>query len=404
MKSSPSESVAGKRALIFYHCFVTSVGGGPYLPLLLICELQRRGYFVTLALNRESYLEHAKKFFHVDFDTQKVNMVIISPRNEFLKSWDYKRPFYRPWQLKKLAKDADICISTSTIMDFGKPAHYFISSRRSFWEAAFLKYVRHISPSKGFASRVRRIWIFFVDTFFRPLIGVRATRKIVSDPRNHVYPNSQYINTLAHEFYGSFTGNVFYPPTMFKVTMKDVKRNPLQINYVGRIHPEKHLEDIINIVELARDLSGLDLTLHIAGYLYENSYVTMLKQTAKEKKWIQLVGPVYGEAKERFLLSGTYAVHAERDEAFGISVTEYLKAGCIPIVPDEGGTVEVVDSPALTYHTNKDAALILAKLLQDEAFRKEQLAHCQERAKDFAMEIYMEKQRLLLDRILSKET
>lgn len=91
-----------------------------------------------------------------------------------------------------------------------------------------------------------------------------------------------------------------------------------------------------------------------------------------------------------------------REETFGISITEYLKAGCIPIVPDEGGTMEIVDSPALTYHTNEEAASILAKLLQDDTFHKEQLAHCEERAKAFTMDSYMEKQRQLLDRILSE--
>jgi hypothetical protein len=34
---------------------------------------------------------------------------------------------YRCKQLKKLAAGADVCISTSNIMDFGRPAHHFIT-------------------------------------------------------------------------------------------------------------------------------------------------------------------------------------------------------------------------------------------------------------------------------------
>ena len=100
------------------------------------------------------------------------------------------------------------------------------------------------------------------------------------------------------------------------------------------------------------------------------------------------------------MLSATDALHAERDEAFGISVTEYLKAGLIPIVPDEGGTPEIVDSPALTYRTNEDAAQILAHLLSDAGFRENRRRHCVERAKLFSREAYLERQGKLLAEIV----
>ena len=105
--------------------------------------------------------------------------------------------------------------------------------------------------------------------------------------------------------------------------------------------------------------------------------------------------------KNAFLLGGTYTVHARRDKEFGISITEYLKAGCIGIVPDEGGTPEIVANPALTYHTNEDSARILAHLLNDEV-RWEQLDHCKKRVEFFSFDQYMEMQHSLLDRILER--
>ena len=122
---------------------------------------------------------------------------------------------------------------------------------------------------------------------------------------------------------------------------------------------------------------------------------------AKERDWLRFTGALYGEDKDRFLLSGSYAIHAERLEAFGISVVEYLKTGNIAIVPDEGGTPEIADSPDLTYHTDEEAAQILAKLLTDTSFRERQRNHCAARAKFFSVEAYLGRQRELLETILS---
>ena len=99
-------------------------------------------------------------------------------------------------------------------------------------------------------------------------------------------------------------------------------------------------------------------------------------------------------------MSGSFALHAERIEAFGISVAEYLVAGLIPIVPDEGGTPEVVGSPALAYHAAEDAARILSRLVTDGDFRDEQRRNCAERAKVFTRESYLERQHELLRRIV----
>ncbi len=390
-----------KRVLIYYTFFASWNGGAAFLPLLFIAELQKTCE-VTLALNDLSNVENAAEMTGIPVDFSTLKVVQVTPKNDFLRKLDTKFRFYKIWKMKRLAKNADICICTANMIDFGKPGYHFVALLRSFWDSSFTDYTRHIPSPKGFDACKRMIRSFLAETILRPLLGVRSTRKILADPREHIYPNSQYVDSVMRGFYGPFTGAVFYPPTTFEVKLKDVKRNPLQVNYIGRISKEKCIEDIIHIVELARASSGSDLILLIAGQMENSPYVERMKQIAEEKEWIRFVGHVYGETKERFLLSGTYAVHAERDETFGIAITEYLKAGCIPIVPDEGGTVEIVDSPALTYHTNEDAATILVKLLQNEDFRKEQLAHCEERAGAFTMAAYLERQHMILERIFAE--
>jgi glycosyltransferase involved in cell wall biosynthesis len=91
---------------------------------------------------------------------------------------------------------------------------------------------------------------------------------------------------------------------------------------------------------------------------------------------------------------------AMRKEASGISVMEYLKAGLIPIVPDEGGACEVVDNRELAFHSNEEAASIPVRLLNDPGFREQQRRLCGERAKAFPKDACMERQHKLLQDIV----
>ena len=390
----------GKKVLIYYYKFAANLGGSDYLPLLFIAELQQRGCDVTLALDWESDLEQATKLYHVDLDTKKVHIRIVKPKNQFIGRLDSILPFYRVRKLKKLAKHADVCISTANMIDFGKPAHHVVYLMRLFGDNAFNDFCQHRPPLTGFPRLKRRIRNMIAESILRPVLGVRSTRKILADQRESIYVPSQYVADTMQAFFGPFNCTVFYPPTSFDIPPMEIERDPMRVIYLGRIQQEKGILEIVDIVEQARELSARDVRLHLAGPLTPGAYTEKLERIVAETPWIQLVAPVYGKEKAAFLLSGTFAIHAERDEAFGISITEYLKAGCIPIVPDEGGTPEVVGNPALAYHTNKDAARILTRLLTDEAFRLEQLKLCKERAKSFSFEHYMETQHIILDTIL----
>ena len=390
-----------KRALVYYKVFLTWVGGGRFLPLLFIAELQKTCE-VTLALCIESDIRKAAEITGIPIDVSRLNVVLVKPKNKFLARIDDILPFFRIWKLKKLAKNADVCISTVNMIDFGKPAHHFVYLLKLFGDNAFIDFATHAPPKKGMALFKRKARTFLAETILRPMLGIRSTRKIIADPREHIYPTSQYVDGIMREFYGSFNSTVFYPPTNFEIKLKDVERDPNRVNYIGRISEEKRIERIIAIVEQARESSGADFSLFIAGQMEDSPYGRKLQRIAKDKPWIQFVGQVLDEAKERFLLSGSYAIHAERDETFGIAITEYLKAGCVPIVPDEGGTVEIVDSPELTYHTDEEAAKILLRLHQDKAFYEAQLAHCRERAGLFSMQAYMENQHKVLSAMLAE--
>jgi len=390
-----------KKVLIYFTQFSRELGGSEYMPLLFLAELQKK-CDVTLALNWESDVAAAARLCGIPVDTERLKVVLVKPESSFLRRLDAVLPFYRTWMLKRLAAEADLCISTVNMFDFGKPAHHFVYFMRMFGDNAFNDYFMHREPKRGAALLKRKLRTLLAESVLRPLLGIRSTRKILRDMREHIYPTSRYVEETMRNFYGPFNSTVFYPPTIFEFPGGGVARDPLRVTCLSRISPDKKIEEIVGIVEEARRLSGLDLSLHVGGMMDDGACSRMLRGLAAERSWLHLDGAVYGEEKRKFLLSGSYAIHAERDEAFGISVAEYLKAGLVVLVPDEGGSREVVDDPALTWHAPDDAARILLRLLTDPEFREERRKRCAGRAERFSAASYRQRQSALLERILAE--
>ena len=386
-----------KKVLLYYN-FSFSFGGGDFLPLSFIAELQN-ACDLTVALDRADGLRQAADLYGIAIDPAAFKVEQVTPKGYDIRRHNAYLSLYRARRLKKLARTADICISLSNITDFGRPAHHFMNML-AFGDNAFTAYVKSGSKTsrKGLSGTFRSV----AGSIFRAILGMRTKSRIIRDPKERVYPNSRFVERLMTEFYGPFNSTVFYPPTLFAVRNPSIRRDPLKVVCIGRVLREKRITDIIDIVRRARILSKQDLTLHIAGRIdQEPAYGETLRKIASQERWVVLTGALYGKEKEEFLTSGTYAVHAERDEAFGISVAEYLVAGFVPVVPDEGGSCEVVSNPDVTYHTNEDAAQILARLLFDEEFRARQQASCAVRAKFFSRDAYLDRQRELLRGILA---
>lgn len=383
-----------KKVLIYYRYFGRTLGGGEYLPLAFAAELQKE-CAVTLALDWTDNVELASEKLGVPLDFSRLSVVQAMPPGFHATTNGPLLSVRRFRRLRQLAADADVCISLANLMDFGKPAHHFLITI-GLGDPAFDDYVARRSPS--LPVRAKRA----AGSLLRPLLGMRSKRSLLADPRQRLYPNSRYAARLIEDFYGPFSGQVFYPPTLFEpAPASDTARNPFRVVYLGRVSPAKRILDIVDIVEKARALSGAPLELRLAGRLDESPFKTRLLRLAADRPWLAIDGELYGREKEDFLLSATYAIHAMRTEAFGISVTEYLKAGLLPLVPDDGGSREVVDNPALTYHSNDEAARLLARLPADPAFREAQRRRCTERARLFSRDAYLERQRQVLRAILA---
>lgn len=387
------------RAVVYYVGFGPSLGGAEYRPLIVVRELLKT-FDVTLAMD---WVRHdpreAMRTYGIDFDPSRLRIEPLKPESAFLRKIDAVIPLFSVRRLQKIARECDVCVSCANMVDFGKPGFHFIYLLTRFGDNAFNDFYSHRPPLAGWALAKRRFRTFLAESFLRPLFGVRSARRLLGDPRERVYANSEYVLKTMRAFYGPFSNRTVYPPTIFEFDGPAVPRDPLRVVYIGRITALKGVREILAIVERARRDSGVDLTLDLAGAITHDAfgpYVQEIQRLVAERPWAKLTDNLYGEDKRRFLLGGTFAIHACRCEAFGISVVEYLKAGVVPVVPDDGGSPEIVAARELTYGDDAAAVRILVRLATDEAFRNRMQAHCRQRAALFARDRFAEEVRDLI--------
>lgn len=385
--------------VLLYYNFSYPLGGGDLLPLAFAEELQDASR-VTMAVDSLPGFRRASDAFGIRLDPARVSVVPLFPDSYSGKVHTHWHSLLRNFRLKRLARKADVCISAANLTDFGRPAHHFVNLL-----AGIDPRLPQVAAGDGggapapFWKGLRRQ---FVESVGRPLSGSRSKRALVLDPRERVYPNSCYVRDILLRFYGPFDASVFYPPTLFSPHRADVPRQPLRCLCLGRISPSKRIPDIIEIVDRARRISHADLRLVVAGPIAPGSReAAFLERAAASNPWLEVRDGVFGDAKEELLLSSTFAIHARRDEEFGIAVSEYLVAGLLPVVPGEGGSNEIVGTPELAYQTIDGAADILARLATDTAFRERCRRHCDGRARLFTRDAYLGRQRSLLRGILA---
>ena len=385
-----------KNVLLYYN-FSYPLGGGDILPLTFASWLQSRCE-LTLAVDSEAGFRRALEAFGVPLDANRIKVMPLLPDGLDSRSHNFYWSYRRSLRLQRLAAKADICISAANVIDFGRPAHHFINMLSGV-DHAFTAHSGIVKPKTSVKG-------FLLNEVIRPIAGMRSKKRIFADGHERFYSNSRYVHNRLAAFYGDFHDTIFYPPTTYEPedSGEAPPRDPLRVICLGRISKEKRVTDIIDVVERARTLSGKDIKLTVAGPCGNGGYATMGRQCIEARKWITLVDGVFGRAKDDLLRSGSFAVHARRDEEFGIAVTEYLKAGLIPVVPNEGGSCEVVDKPELSYSTNEDAASKLARLVTDDAFAETMRSHCQSRAHAFSRNEYEKREADILEMILSESS
>ncbi len=141
---------------------------------------------------------------------------------------------------------------------------------------------------------------------------------------------------------------------------------------------------MVEILRRVREL-GHDVHLHVIGSFDNSPYARMVHRLCMENSaWVFLEGQKTGQEKASLLAHHRFGIHGRPYEAFGISVAEMVKAGCIPFIPDTGGQVEIVDEPSLCWSDPDDAVAKIDRVLSSDPLQRRFAATLADRAGRFS--------------------
>ena len=105
---------------------------------------------------------------------------------------------------------------------------------------------------------------------------------------------------------------------------------------------------------MMRELPNYEL--YLVGFKNDESYFNKCQKVI-DTLWltnVHLVPDAGEEERDKLLASSTFFIHSLRSEPFGITTVQGIAAGCIPIVHNSGGQIEIVEDEMLRYNNEAE--------------------------------------------------
>lgn len=272
-------------------------------------------------------------------------------------------------------------MSAMNLIDFGVPAVQFLA------DIDWLRGIDQAPEStptpiqRGGVSALRQLYHALSARIQNP-----SGRELLRD--DVLVSNSEWVAASLGAM--GIESSVIYPPVPWLSQEVDWNNRRKDFVWFGRITPQKKVEHAIQIVAGLRN-AGLDCTIHIAGTAVDKGYLTFIQSLAKRMgDWVVLHSPLYGEEKAAFLTQFRYALHTRADEPFGITLVEFMKAGCIPFAPNSCGSAEILNHSAVLYDNEEEAVTKILTLISNPERSQSVRTFLGQRAEFFSTERFSE--------------
>ena len=317
-------------------------------------------------------------------------------------AWVPLRSAPRRWQLlqhcslmrrcHRVANEYDVVIGTDNETDFGRRGIQYIHYPAFHDPRVNGRVARSV---ESFALRWYHAPLLLRSYFRLSLAAAGFSMRRMRT--NLTLVNSNWTGDLMRQVHGIDTMTV-YPPVHTDFPQVAWDDREAGFVCVGRLGPEKRIETIIEILGAVRSRGG-DVHLHIIGTPGPADYVAHIRGLqALNADWVSLECDLSRSAVAQLLATHRYGIHAMRREPFGIAVAEFLRAGCIPFVPDDGGLVEIVGgNPELVYDAVPDAAAKILAVIRDPARQHGLLRYLETCKALFSSTRFMEQMRAAVD-------
>lgn len=288
--------------------------------------------------------------------------------------------------VRTFAREYDLCISTYNEIDFGK-------------EIRGVQYLHYPMLTSG---RGTTRWSFAAN-IYRSLVpifcGFRQERML----QNRTLTCSSWTQRIIERHY-PIPVEVLYPAVPDPAVITPWETRPSQFLFVGRISPEKRVEDCIDILAAVRE-RGHDVSLCIVGPAPVETYAASLYYKAKALPWVRFYGNASALELTSLFGESRYGINGTRDEQFGIALAQMRRAGCIVFAPAQGGQMEVLghDSRVLFSDTT-DAAEKITLILGDALQAQQLQASAVQESSKFDPERFMAQMRSIAETTLTRQT
>lgn len=281
--------------------------------------------------------------------------------------------------IRRIAHEYDFCISTYNEFDFGDvPAVQYLHypmlkvSRGKTWRSLF---------ANAYRSLVAR------------LLGFKWERML----RNRIYTCSLWTKHIIEKNYPT-SAEVLYPPVAYHSVPLAWKDREHTFVFVGRISPEKRVEDCIEIIAGVRAM-GHQVSLLIVGPAYTNPYAEVIRTKARNLNWVHFHGNATAGQLSEMLTRARYGINGTEDEQFGIALAQMRRAGCVVFAPNKGGQIEVLGHDSrLLFGDIKDAVVKIDAVISNEKLSQELHERAIREGGQFSPEYFMKRVQQLVQK------
>jgi len=231
--------------------------------------------------------------------------------------------------------------------------------------------------------------------------------RILRSSNGVVVTNSRFNQSVINKDLG-VTALVVYPPVnieKIEITPKNQKRANVVVT-VSRFRSAKRLEIIPKVAERVKNCDFI-----LIGTVDKDSK-ECLKQIYLRGRKLQVQSRIriFMNKPFRFvsesLSKAKVFLHTQPLEAFGMSVVEAMAAGCVPVVPKNGGPwFDILDHKqgeyGYSYRSVEEAAEIIEMLVEDDVLRREVSARAVRRTMFFNSSVFDKKILGIIEKTLS---
>lgn len=371
--------------------------GGSEACVMNILESLQDTHNITLVTTNNIDIETLNNFYNTSVELNKITIRSI-PIPYFMKNnlkyAGLRGAFYARF-CKKIGKNYDLAISAYNLTDWGmtKQIHFIADFS---WDRALVSSFGEITHTRLIHkdNLLRRLYL----TTCQLIRGkIRSYKEMIN--HDTIVANSQWSSNILSQNYNKATQYVIYPPVKCSFADAEYLQRKVEFVSLGRIELEKRLEEQIWIMDELQK-QGYNLTLHIIGNCGNDSYGEQIRSLGKNKPYIKFEGRQSGKAKEQLLTSCRFALHTRTHEAFGITVAEFVKAGCIPFIPNNGGQTEILPITELQFNSKEEAVEKIIQLLENPSRHEKLYNEIKTLADNFYPERFKEESLIIINKEL----